>query len=215
MAFLLRPILCFSFKCDCQKISLIFYCGNEHNGIGEHQLTLTDNEPVSLLMERSADKFMLRSILSEAELLPESESLLDRLLKKREGESMLPLWISSVERRSYWLLFGLWVLAITDKWSLSLFWIYFSVADWPFLSASINGLIIIMSGLTFSPLCGFCTLMFSEEALLLIVLSGLWSFDWSVGGFIPLLTGCLSFSISLEEYCPFFAGGYETESIKK
>lgn len=182
----------------------------KHTGMGKHYLTLTEIEPVSLLRERSADRFMLRSILSEAELLPESESLLDQLPKKREVELMLPLCISSAERRSYWLFLGLWLLGVTEMWSLFPSWLWFAAAEWPLLSTSISGLMLIMSGFGSSTLWILCTWIFSEElllsALLLIVLSGLWSFKCSARGFIPLLTGRLSFSTS-EEYGPFFAGG--------
>ena len=63
-------------------------------------------EPLSLLRDRSADREMVRSILSEAEVLPESESPLDRLLRNGVRGSKLPLASFSSVKFSRWLLPG-------------------------------------------------------------------------------------------------------------
>ncbi|POI24490.1 hypothetical protein CIB84_011758 [Bambusicola thoracicus] len=63
-------------------------------------------EPLSLLSDRSADREMVRSILSEADVLPESESPLDRLPGNTADESKLPLASFSSGKFSTWPLSG-------------------------------------------------------------------------------------------------------------
>lgn len=46
-------------------------------------------EPLSLLRDRSADREMVRSMLSEAEVLPESESPLERLPGNGDRKSVV------------------------------------------------------------------------------------------------------------------------------
>lgn len=69
-------------------------------------LTFREMEPLSLLRDRSADREMVRSMLSEAEVLPESESPLDRLPGNGAEESKLPLVSFSSVKFSRWLLSG-------------------------------------------------------------------------------------------------------------